>query len=75
VTGKITRTFLLRVTADFNKYNPAEGQAVGRLSSGGSASLGLRGKHRAGQAAAASAEPAHPAQQTVPHMLFIFKQI
>lgn len=56
---------------DFNKLAPAEEQAVGRLRSGGSASLRLRGKHRAGQVAAASAEPERPAHQTVPHTLFI----
>lgn len=45
VTGKRTRTFLLRVMEDFNKYDPAEGQAVGRLSSGG-----LRLSEAAGEA-------------------------
>lgn len=60
---------------DFNKYDPAQGQAIGRLNSDGSALLRLHGKHRAGQAAAASAKLARPAQQTVPHVLFISKQI
>lgn len=75
VTGERTQAFLLRVMGDFNKYNPAQGQAVGRLNSRGSALLRLRGKHGAGQAAAASAELARPAQQTMPHVLVIFKQI
>lgn len=56
---------------DFNKLSPAEEQAGWAP---GAQPLRLCGKNRAGQVAAASAEPECPARQTMAHIIY-FNQI